>query len=155
MLLLAALIVPALGQGVWTLNLLDAATYQHAKCLDGSMGGFYISPGVASTAQNWVIHTQGGGWCTSDDDCANRARSALGSSSGWASGTVSCPNAGAPVCYADGGSSGMISNSSSANPNLANCACVFLPRAPAPRAHFFILSSPAMLVFFSKGPRCS
>ena len=68
----------------FTLHLLPAATYPRAKCLDGSQGGFYGAPGVGAGAANFLIHTQGGGWCTSDRDCAARSRSDLGSSKNWA-----------------------------------------------------------------------
>jgi hypothetical protein len=125
-LVLSALLAPALAQGQWTLTLLDPTAYPQALCLDGSQGGFYFSPGVGDAAKNFVIHTQGGGWCTSDGDCAGRAKSALGSSAGWARGTVDCPNSGAPVCYADGGSSGMIANASAANPPLWDWSKVFI-----------------------------
>ena len=97
----------AASRGQWALHLLDATEYPLAQCLDGSQGGFYFSPGSGSGASSWVIHTQGGGWCVSDADCAGRAKSALGSSSGWApSGCDATTDKTAPVCYADGGESG-------------------------------------------------
>ena len=60
----------------------------------------------------------------SNADCASRAQSALGSSSSWASS--GCPNSAAPVCYADGGASGMLSNDPTQNPHLANWTKVFV-----------------------------
>jgi ribosome maturation protein SDO1 len=47
----------------------DAAT-AGAVCLDGSPGGGYIRRGDPA---HWIIFHQGGGWCTSDLDCAARA----------------------------------------------------------------------------------
>lgn len=42
----------------------------------GSTPGVYVRTGAASN--KWKIHIQGGGWCTSIADCANRAKSLLG-----------------------------------------------------------------------------
>ena len=108
----------------FTLYKLDPATYPKALCLDGTPGGYYISAGVGANASNWLIHTQGGGWCTSNGDCAGRAKSPLGSSSSWAAS--GCPNSNAPVCYADGGDSGMLSNISALNPDLWAWTKVFV-----------------------------
>lgn len=108
----------------FSLTLLDPTTYPLAKCLDGSQPGFYFEPGYGSGANNWIVHTQGGGWCVSDGDCAGRAKSPLGSSSSW--GRDGCPNSASPVCYADGGDSGMISNSSQTNPLIYNWNKVFI-----------------------------
>lgn len=105
----------------FTLYLLDANTYPLAKCLDGSQPGYYHSAGWGSGSDSWVIHTQGGGWCNSDSDCAGRAKSPLGSSTSWGkSGCDASTRTSSPVCYADGGDSGMISNSSATNPLLYN-----------------------------------
>ena len=41
-----------------------------AVCLDGSPGGGYIRKG---DPKKWIIFHQGGGWCGSDADCAQRA----------------------------------------------------------------------------------
>ena len=124
---LSPLLLVAQAATPWTLSLLDAQKYPLAKCLDGTQPGFYFSPGSGSGVANWVIHTQGGGWCTSDNDCAGRAKSALGSSSSWSStGCDASTRNSAPVCYADGGFSGMISNSSATNPLLYNWNKVFI-----------------------------
>lgn len=106
------------------LKLLDAATYPMAKCLDGTQGGFYIAAGTGANASRWMVHTQGGGWCTSDADCLGRSKTPLGSSSGWAA--TGCPSGTAPPCYADGGSNGMLSNHSGVNPDLWGWTKVFM-----------------------------
>ena len=106
------------------LKLLEVATYPMARCLDGSQGGFYIAPGTGGNASKWLVHTQGGGWCNSDADCLSRSRTPLGSSSTW--GPMGCPNGAAPPCYADGGSNGMLSNSSAINPELFGWTKVFM-----------------------------
>ena len=50
--------------------LTDAAKKKGAVCLDGSPGGGYIRRG---NPKKWIIFHQGGGWCTSDKGCAQRA----------------------------------------------------------------------------------
>ena len=65
---------------------------RQAVCLDGSPGGFWFSPGVGTGASKWLIHTQGGGWCSDLNDCAARSQMYLGSSTSWAR-AVTCPDA--------------------------------------------------------------
>jgi hypothetical protein len=89
------------------------------------MGGYYVQRS-ATGSHNWSIHTQGGGWCVNPQDCLNRAGTALGSSKTWTNGTVTCPQVGAPVCSADGGPNGMVSDSSTINPVLADWNKVFI-----------------------------
>lgn len=50
--------------------LLTDAAKTGAVCLDGSPGGGYIRRG---DPKKWIIFHQGGGWCTSDAGCAQRA----------------------------------------------------------------------------------
>ena len=67
----------------WELVLLTAAaTTQGARCLDGSPGGYQIRRGKPGNTR-WVVFHQGGGWCYSDELCAARANSNLGSSEAW------------------------------------------------------------------------
>ena len=90
------------------LILFDAAS--PAVCIDGSPGGLYFRPGSgggAFGADTWVIELEGGGWCVSLDDCANRAKTDIGSSKAW-------PPTGCPGM--DGGSNGMLSSDCSVNP---------------------------------------
>lgn len=61
--------------------LTDAAKNQGAVCLDGSPAAYYYAPGIEST--KFYIHQQGGGWCTSDDDCFGRSKTNLGSSKNY------------------------------------------------------------------------
>lgn len=111
------------AQGAWTLKLLNSANTPRAACLDGTMPGYYISPSPTGS-KNWVIHTQGGGWCVSPQDCLGRSQTALGSSSSW--GAAGCPNSSSPVCTADGGAAGMLSNNSATNPLLWDANKVFV-----------------------------
>ena len=57
------------------------------KCRDGSPGGYYLrthnTKGEPADPKKWIIFAQGGGWCSSDENCAERARSKLGSSKFW------------------------------------------------------------------------
>ena len=39
----------------WTLNLIDIKTFPLARCLDGTPGGYYISPGTGDDAAN-ILH---------------------------------------------------------------------------------------------------
>lgn len=50
--------------------LLTDAAKKGAVCLDGSPGGGYIRKG---DPKKWIIFHQGGGWCSSDAACAQRA----------------------------------------------------------------------------------
>jgi len=116
--------IPSMVMSQFTLSLIDLTKYPQAQCLDGSPGGFYFSPGSGSGANNWLIHTQGGGWCVNDNDCLGRSKTALGSSTFWSS--TGCPNSNSPVCYADGGAAGMLNSDAQANPNLYNWNKVFI-----------------------------
>lgn len=51
----------------------------NAKCLDGSQYSYYVSEGTENT--KFYINHQGGGWCQDLNECAQRATTALGSSS--------------------------------------------------------------------------
>eukprot|EP01052_Picozoa_sp_SAG31_P009091 SAG31_NODE_470_length_15239_cov_19.376288_10_plen_406_part_00 len=56
--------------------------YPMAKSLDGTPAYYYIrraAPGSVN-ASKFVIHIQGGGWCGSLENCAQRAQTNLGSS---------------------------------------------------------------------------
>jgi O-palmitoleoyl-L-serine hydrolase len=121
----------------FSLTLLDSNTYPMATCLDGSQGGFYLSPGSGSGSQTWLIHTQGGGWCSSLADCATRASGvnpfgpslpSLGGSGQWPT-VADCTGpspANAPVCVTDGGANGLLSENSTVNPLFHNANRVFV-----------------------------
>lgn len=99
----------------WTLTLLDdAAKEKGAVCLDGSASGYYIEPGTGSGKEKWMVHFQGGGWCTSLTDCAARSKSDLGSSKTYASDKESI------LASYDGGAHGLFSNDSTINPDFHN-----------------------------------
>lgn len=82
----------------------------NAVCLDGSPYSYYISQGSASA--KFYLNHQGGGWCQDVNECAQRAQTALGSSTSWG------PN----VSMADG-----MSREPTANPLMNNWTFVYLP----------------------------
>ncbi|CAK8988900.1 unnamed protein product [Durusdinium trenchii] len=55
--------------------------YAKARCLDGSPGLYYFSPGSGSGTSKFQIFHEGGGFCNSDSSCFDRAKGRLGSSS--------------------------------------------------------------------------
>ena len=92
----------------WELVLLHhAASTRAAVCLDGSPAGYFIERG---TTHGWLMHLQGGGWCTSLEECEERARGSLGSSASYAT------DRDAVLQLADGGVHGLFSNDSDVNP---------------------------------------
>mmetsp|Transcript_6146 Transcript_6146/g.15723 ORF Transcript_6146/g.15723 Transcript_6146/m.15723 type:complete len:387 (+) Transcript_6146:63-1223(+) len=67
--------VPNIATAHW----LDS--YPMAKCLDGTPAIYYLRKATAAVNKTkWVIHIQGGGWCSTPAECASRAQSRLGSS---------------------------------------------------------------------------
>ena len=68
---------PGSATGYW----LDDAKSgpDHAACLDGSAPLYYHRPGTGDGKNKWYIHHEGGGWCYNLEDCAGRAKGALGS----------------------------------------------------------------------------
>lgn len=51
-----------------------------AVCLDGTLPAYYFNRGHGSGANSWVIHFQGGGWCSNITECIARAKTQFGSS---------------------------------------------------------------------------
>mmetsp|Transcript_55505 Transcript_55505/g.130988 ORF Transcript_55505/g.130988 Transcript_55505/m.130988 type:complete len:373 (+) Transcript_55505:1-1119(+) len=78
--LVASLPLKSFSSTSWTKVLLTDAAKNGAVCLDGSPGGFYIRRGDPT---KWVVFHQGGGWCSSDDNCYDRSLTTLGSSKSW------------------------------------------------------------------------
>ncbi len=55
-----------------------------AVCLDGSPAGFYfLKASDAAGTNRFQIFLQGGGWCTSPENCLARSKTELGSSNNW------------------------------------------------------------------------
>jgi len=72
-----ALLLRFSGRGAATANSLEG--YPEARCLDGTPGRYYFRPGFDSGRSKFLIFFEGGGFCSSHDDCAGRARTHLGS----------------------------------------------------------------------------
>lgn len=101
----------------WKLVLLEDAVAHGAQCLDGSAAGYYVERG---SARGVFLHLQGGGWCTSLEDCASRVKTALGSSATYGNGRDSILNS-----Y-DGGAHGLFSNATNVNPQFYNLTKVYV-----------------------------
>lgn len=109
----------------WTLSLLQDAAEQHgAVCLDGTAPGYYMSPGADLDGEggtgHWMVHWQGGGWCTSLNDCAGRAKGALGSSKTFATDKDTI------LGGYDGGAHGLFSSDPAINPRFWNWTKVYV-----------------------------
>ena len=60
---------------------LTRLTDASARCMDGTLAGFYHQRATdAASAARWVIHMQGGGECVDSVQCARRFNSSLASS---------------------------------------------------------------------------
>jgi hypothetical protein len=59
LILAAAMLAAASAQGTFQLQLLQPAT--EGRCLDGSMGGYWISKGTGDGVNRFIWHFQGGG----------------------------------------------------------------------------------------------
>lgn len=65
--------------GVPDLLMLSLVPSDTAKCLDGSPPGYYFYPGTGTGTTKWMIFHEGGGWCTSINDCLSRSNTIFGS----------------------------------------------------------------------------
>eukprot|EP00475_Leptophrys_vorax_P000640 TRINITY_DN10361_c0_g2_i1.p2 TRINITY_DN10361_c0_g2~~TRINITY_DN10361_c0_g2_i1.p2 ORF type:complete len:541 (-),score=149.97 TRINITY_DN10361_c0_g2_i1:47-1669(-) len=64
-----------------TLQLLPSGTA--GLCLDGSPSGFYYRISQQGPQKKWIIHFEAGAYCFPESDCADRAKTDLGSSTPW------------------------------------------------------------------------
>lgn len=70
---------------VWQRVLMTQDAQQNgAVCLDGSPGAYYVKWGSGADVNKWIVHINGGGWCTDPKDCFGRSLTSLGSSSSYA-----------------------------------------------------------------------
>jgi ribosome maturation protein SDO1 len=77
-----ALIVSVAARKISLVKLSSSSTeVVGGKCLDGTSAGFYIREGVDPSL--FVIHLEGGGFCSTEQDCASTAKSDRGSSTSW------------------------------------------------------------------------
>ncbi|KAI3995844.1 hypothetical protein MKX01_020379 [Papaver californicum] len=78
-----------------------------AVCLDGSAPGYHFSKGFGSGSDSWLIHIEGGGWCNTEQSCADRKNSPFG----WGSSKFM----GKQIAFA-----GILSSKPSHNPEFYN-----------------------------------
>ncbi|CAL9106791.1 unnamed protein product [Musa textilis] len=86
------------------MTLLEGAVAEGAVCLDGSPPAYHFSPGFGSGMNNWLVHMEGGGWCTSVQDCLAQRDTFRGSSKYMK-----------PLSF-----SGILGNSQNSNPDFYN-----------------------------------
>lgn len=51
--------------------------------MDGSPPGYLIGAGSGDGANKWIVHQEGGDWCTTPEDCLERSKTFLGTSTVW------------------------------------------------------------------------
>jgi len=90
----------------WNLQLLSKYVADGAACLDGSPPAYYFRPGKDTGSLKWFLIHEGGGWCTSLQDCLGRSKTILGSSKTY--GPIQTDNV------------GYYSNDSTINPLMYN-----------------------------------
>jgi len=66
-----------------SLILLSQSLSSGAACLDGTAPAYYFRRGYEDGTNKWFIYHQGGGWCTSLEDCLSRSKTVLGSSASY------------------------------------------------------------------------
>ncbi|RCV07968.1 hypothetical protein SETIT_1G287600v2 [Setaria italica] len=58
----------------------ESAVAKGAVCLDGSAPAYHLARGSGSGVNSWLVHFEGGGWCSNVTTCLQRKRTRLGSS---------------------------------------------------------------------------
>nr|XP_009771153.1 PREDICTED: uncharacterized protein LOC104221731 [Nicotiana sylvestris] len=61
-------------------TILHSAIEKGAVCLDGSPPAYLIDRGSGYGVNNWLIHIEGGGWCSTISECIKRTGTRYGSS---------------------------------------------------------------------------
>ncbi|CAL9772891.1 unnamed protein product [Musa acuminata subsp. burmannicoides] len=62
------------------MTVLKGAVAEGAVCLDGSAPAYNLAPGSGSGANNWLLFVEGGGWCSTVEECLARKNTFRGSS---------------------------------------------------------------------------
>lgn len=83
----------------------DSAVAKGAVCLDGSAPAYHLARGFGSGVDSWLVHFEGGGWCSNVTTCLERKNTRLGSSKEMAK----------QVAF-----SGILSNTPDYNPDFYN-----------------------------------
>ncbi|EMS61915.1 hypothetical protein TRIUR3_01657 [Triticum urartu] len=61
------------------LTLLSGAKEKGAVCVDGTPPGYHLQGGSGSGADGWLVHLEGGGWCSTVKECSGSRLSTKGS----------------------------------------------------------------------------
>ncbi|KAL0799349.1 hypothetical protein Bca101_054524 [Brassica carinata] len=77
---LLVLAVVVIGTGAVPITYLQSAVAKGAVCLDGSAPAYHFDKGFGSGVNNWIVHMEGGGWCTDVASCSARKNTMKGSS---------------------------------------------------------------------------
>ena len=80
--MLLCIVLAILTVDAATIPLVMLKSYESAKCLDGSLGGYYMVRNVSST--KFIIELEGGGECASLSQCSAKLHTNLGSSTKFA-----------------------------------------------------------------------
>ena len=96
-----------------TKHVVKDAVQRQAVCNDGTPAVYYFKRGSGADAAHWIIHFQGGGWCSNDPTCMLR----------WSTQHYLMTSQGAPAVLPVGG---IFSTSAQVNPNFLNFTQVFI-----------------------------
>lgn len=61
-------------------TIVEGAVEKGAVCLDGSPPAYHLDRGSGFGVNNWLVHLEGGGWCSTNQTCFRRSGTSLGSS---------------------------------------------------------------------------
>ncbi|KAL0687740.1 hypothetical protein Bca4012_087417 [Brassica carinata] len=73
-------IAKAVGDWVYDRKLFQKIDCPYPLCLDGSAPAYHFDKGFGSGVNNWIVHMEGGGWCTDVASCIKRKGTMKGSS---------------------------------------------------------------------------
>ncbi|XP_010441760.1 PREDICTED: pectin acetylesterase 11 [Camelina sativa] len=99
------LAVVVIGARAVPITYLESAVAKGAVCLDGSAPAYHFDKGSGSGVNNWIVHMEGGGWCTDIATCVQRKSTMKGSSK---------------LMNKDFGFSGILGGKQSTNPDFYN-----------------------------------
>ena len=109
----------AAPSALYTKYTFDAAQWPMARCLDGGPGAVYVRPSLTPAgATRFKIFFQGGGWCTSHEDCYARSKTDLGSTAGLPATAVD------PAGYCG---ASFLSQDASVNSATADFTSIYVP----------------------------
>ncbi|XP_047065413.1 pectin acetylesterase 5-like [Lolium rigidum] len=94
------------------LTFLTGAVEKGAVCLDGTAPGYQLQRGSGSGSKSWLVHLEGGGWCSTLEECFDRGMSPLGSS-----------NSMEPIQFTD---AGILDSDPELNPDFYNWNKVYV-----------------------------